>query len=109
TFKEDVPDLRNTRVIDIVREIEDYGVTVQVHDPMAESEEAREEYDIELCPHEQLQPADCVILAVAHDDYVKSGWDYVKARLRDGRGPIVDVKGVLDRSAKPRDVTLWRL
>ncbi|MGI9331676.1 MAG: nucleotide sugar dehydrogenase, partial [Gammaproteobacteria bacterium] len=96
TFKEDVPDLRNTRVIDIVREIEDYGVTVQVHDPMAESEEAKEEYDIELCPHEQLQPADCVILAVAHDDYIKSGWDYVKARLRDGRGPIVDVKGVLD-------------
>lgn len=109
TFKEDVPDLRNTRVIDIVRELRDYGVTVQVHDPMAESAEAMEEYGIELTPEDQLQPADCVILAVAHANYVRTGWDYTKARLRDGRGPVIDVKGVLDRSAKPEDISLWRL
>jgi UDP-N-acetyl-D-galactosamine dehydrogenase len=63
TFKEDVPDLRNTRVIDIIRELRDYGMTVQVHDPVADPAEAEEEYGISLTPRDALRPARCVVLS----------------------------------------------
>ncbi len=109
TFKEDVPDLRNTRVIDIIEELADYGVNVQVHDPMASSAEAQEEYGIELIPHGQLAPADALVLAVPHRDYLRAGWPGIKRLLVDGSGTVADVKARLDRSAVPDGITLWRL
>jgi UDP-N-acetyl-D-galactosamine dehydrogenase len=109
TFKEDVPDLRNTRVIDIVKELQDYGVLVQVHDPMAHPGEAHEEYGIHLVPREQLAPAHAVVLAVAHQPYLKEGWPLITSLLDAGKGVVADVKGVLPRDRVPADVTLWRL
>src|SRR3954454_18121314 len=67
TFKENVPDTRNSGVVDIVRELENVGVEVQVHDPLALPEEAKHEYGITLVERDKLKPADAVILAVAHD------------------------------------------
>ena len=109
TFKEDVPDLRNTRVIDIVRELETYGVRVQTHDPYASAHEAAEEYGVVLSPLEDLSPATVVIFAVPHREYLAEGWGAVTTRLADGCGAVLDVKGRLDRATIPHGLTLWRL
>ena len=109
TFKEDVPDLRNTRVVDIVRELEDYGLTVQVHDPCADPEEASREYGVDIVAGDALHPADAVIVAVPHAAFTQRGWPGVTALLRETRGIVIDVKGVLDRGSRPGGIELLRL
>jgi len=109
TFKEDVPDTRNSRVIDIIRELESFGLTVQVHDPMANAADARHEYGVTLTELDALQPADAVILAVAHERYVQGGWSMIQQLLQNGSGLVLDVKTKLDRTSKPSSVELWRL
>jgi UDP-N-acetyl-D-galactosamine dehydrogenase len=109
TFKEDVPDIRNSKVVDIVRELESFGIKVQVHDPMALSEEARREYGIDLLAATSLRPADAVILAVAHRDFVRRGWPLVTGLLKGASGAVLDVKGRLDRAQCPAGIELWRL
>ena len=109
TFKEDVPDLRNTRVVDIVRELEDYGLTVQIHDPCADPDEAAREYEVEVVAGDALRPADAVIVAVAHSTFVEQGWPGISALLRGSRGVVIDVKGVLDRASRPGGIELLRL
>ena len=109
TFKENVPDIRNSKVIDVVRELSQAGIAVQVHDPLALSEEVRQQYGIDLTPLEALQPADGVILAVAHGDYLKGGWPFVAKLLKQGEGIVFDVKSRLERSQKPQGIDLWRL
>ena len=108
-FKENVPDLRNTRVIDIVRELRDYGVVVQASDPLVDRAEATREYGVDLTAGDQLEAADCVVLAVAHDEFVGAGWELIEKLLIDGSGVVIDVRGVLPRDGKPNAVTLWRL
>jgi len=109
TFKENVPDIRNSKVIDVVRELERFGVRVQVHDPLALADETKEEYGVTLTAMEKLAPADAVILAVAHKDYVDGGWPLIARLLKDGKGTVIDVKSRLDRAGKPDGVDLWRL
>ena len=109
TFKENVPDIRNSKVIDIVRELERVGVNVQVADLLASVEETAHEYGIKLVPMESLRPADAVILAVAHKDYVAGGWPLVAKLLKGGEGIVLDVKARLDRGKKPEGISLWRL
>ncbi|MPZ34518.1 MAG: nucleotide sugar dehydrogenase [Rhodospirillales bacterium] len=108
TFKENVPDIRNTRVVDIVRELEDFGITVQLHDPEADSDLLQEEYQLALTPLEKLQPADAVVLAVAHTSYREGGWDFIKPLLRAGAF-VADVPALLDRQSTPKGIKLWRL
>jgi len=110
TFKENVPDIRNTRVVDIVRELEDFGITVQLNDPMADGDLLREEYKLALTPLDRLRPADAVVVAVAHKAYRQGGWKLVQPLLKPAPGGFVaDVPGLLDRTATPPGVTLWRL
>ena len=109
TFKEDVPDLRNTRVIDIVNELETYDVTIQITDSFASAEEASHEYGIELMQPEAMEPADVVIFAVPHRSYLEAGWPGMRRFLKDGRGGVLDVKGRLPRDEVPSGVNLWRL
>jgi UDP-N-acetyl-D-galactosamine dehydrogenase len=109
TFKENVPDIRNSKVIDIARELERVGVGVQVTDPIASIEETAQEYGLKLTPLESLRPADAVILAVAHRDYVAGGWRLIAKLLNDRRGIVLDVKAKLDRAKKPEGIELWRL
>jgi UDP-N-acetyl-D-galactosamine dehydrogenase len=109
TFKENVPDTRNSKVVDIVRGLAAAGVAVQVHDPLAAADEAKHEYGIELMDKNALKKADAVILAVAHDDYVRGGWPLITGLLRDQAGLVFDVKSVLDRNTKPAGIELWRL
>ena len=109
TFKENVPDIRNSKVADIAQELARVGVTVQLHDPLALPEETAHEYGLTLTPFESLRPADAVILAVAHADYVRDGWPMIAKLLKQGRGVVLDVKSKLDRAKKPEGIDLWRL
>ena len=109
TFKENVPDIRNSKVIDIIRELGEFGVAVQVADPLALTDEVVHEYGLSLTPFERLRPADAVIFAVAHAGYCDGGWPLVQGLLRAGRGAVLDVKSKLDRLSTPEGVSLWRL
>ena len=109
TFKENVPDTRNSRVIDIVRELQSFGLTVQLHDPWADAADAKHEYGAALMELGALQPADAIVLAVAHDLYVEGGWPLIRRLLGKDGGLVLDVKTRLDRASKPADVELWRL
>jgi UDP-N-acetyl-D-glucosamine/UDP-N-acetyl-D-galactosamine dehydrogenase len=109
TFKEDVPDTRNSRVIDIVRELESFGLKVQVHDPLASPDDAMREYGLTIKSLDTLEPADAVILAVAHGSYVEGGWPLIQKLLTDGAGLVFDVKMKLDRGSQPAGIELLRL
>ena len=109
TFKENVPDIRNTRVVDIVRELEDFGIVVQLHDPMADGDLLHEEYALSLTPLDKLKPADAVVLAVAHRPYREGGWKLVRPLLKPDGGFVADVPSLLDRATTPPGITLWRL
>jgi UDP-N-acetyl-D-glucosamine/UDP-N-acetyl-D-galactosamine dehydrogenase len=107
TFKENVVDIRNSQVFDIVRELQSFGVTVQVHDPLADNAAALKEYGVAL--QNEPAPADAVVLAVAHDCYREAGWPLISRLLKNGRGLVMDVKGALDPTVKPADIEVWRL
>ena len=109
SFKENVPDLRNTRVTDILDELGDYGVQVQVHDPLVDPEEAEAEYGIHLKPLATLTDAHAVVLAVPHTAFLHGGWTLIGNLLIDGAGVVADVKGALPRERVPGGITLWRL
>ncbi|MGY4420453.1 UDP-N-acetyl-D-galactosamine dehydrogenase [Bradyrhizobium sp. JR6.1] len=109
TFKENVPDTRNSRVVDIIRELETFGIHVQVHDPLANAEDAKHEYGLTLTDLDALRPADAVILAVAHDSYLAGGWPLFQRLLDGGTGLILDVKAKLERKVTPAGIELWRL
>jgi UDP-N-acetyl-D-galactosamine dehydrogenase len=109
TFKEEVPDLRNSKVVDMIRELEAHGVEVQVIDPMAYPDEAVHEYGITLTPAGKAKPAGAVILAVAHAPFKAAGWKGVSDLLEGGRGLVADIKNLLPRDSVPDGVTLWRL
>lgn len=109
TFKEDIPDIRNSRAADVARGLSGYGVAVQVADPMADPEAVRREHGFALTPFEELAPADAVILAVPHLPMRERGWTGIIPLLIEGRGDVLDVTGVLDRSAAPPGIDLWRL
>jgi UDP-N-acetyl-D-galactosamine dehydrogenase len=107
TFKENVVDIRNSQVVDIIREFQSFGLTVQVHDPLADPAAALREYGLSL--QNDLVPADAIVLAVAHDAYRDSGWPLITRLLKNGRGLVMDVKGALDPLQKPAGVEVWRL
>lgn len=109
TFKEDCPDLRNSRVIDVIRELESYGAKVIVHDPVAEHREAQHEYGVDLLPWEQLPKAAAIIAAVGHAELKARPTSDFVAKLQTG-GVITDVKSMLDaKSFQAQGINIWRL
>lgn len=109
TFKENCPDLRNSRVADIVKELQSYGAELYVHDPIADPEEARQEYGITLTPWEALPQVEALVLAVAHRQYRELKPEELRAKLHNP-ACLMDVKAILDPEAFERDgITLWRL
>jgi UDP-N-acetyl-D-galactosamine dehydrogenase len=109
TFKENVPDIRNSKVIDIVSELRSFGVDVHITDPLADPAECQHEYGITPTPLADLPPADAVILAVGHDQYNQGGWPLVASRLKPGGGLVMDIKALLDRASTPPNVRVWRM
>lgn len=111
TFKENVPDLRNTRVVDVINELKDYGARVLVHDPMADAAAAREEYGVELSSLEDFRDLDALVLAVRHAEYEKLTPDRIGAFFADPAGMIVvDAQGMFDPAAmESAGINFWRL
>lgn len=109
TFKENCPDLRNSRVIDVINELRSYGADVHVHDPVADAAEAVHEYGITLTPWESLPRAHAIVVAVAHRQFNARPVEDFVAMLEPG-GLFVDVKCQADSaSLRERGVSVWRL
>jgi UDP-N-acetyl-D-glucosamine/UDP-N-acetyl-D-galactosamine dehydrogenase len=108
TFKENCPDIRNSKVIDIIRELQDYGICVQVHDPLADPAEVRHEYGLNLVALDQLQPAAAVVVAVAHQHYRNMPVTEFTALMSGS--VLVDVKGMLrPEEVAAQGIRYWRL
>jgi UDP-N-acetyl-D-galactosamine dehydrogenase len=109
TFKEDCPDIRNTRVIDLIHELKSYGIDVHVHDPVPDAEEARHEYGLELEPWDALPRADAIVVAVAHRQFVGMPLADFHAKVVE-HGCFIDVKSQFDMAAlQQAGLTVWRL
>jgi UDP-N-acetyl-D-galactosamine dehydrogenase len=109
TFKENCPDLRNSKVIDVIRELQSYGAEVSVHDPVAQPDEARHEYGVELTAWDALPRCDALVAAVAHRDYRELSIDAFADKLKP-RALVVDVKCQMDAAAlRSRGYDVWRL
>jgi UDP-N-acetyl-D-galactosamine dehydrogenase len=110
TFKENVPDLRNSKVLDVIQELREYGVQVLVHDPIAEPEEATAEYGIHLQQWNDLKDVDGLVIAVAHRTYAEMSLQELLKPLRSQReGVVIDVKCLLDQTKLPKTLKYWRL
>ena len=130
TFKENCPDVRNTKVVDVIDELKEYGVNVKVVDPVADEEDLSETYGITLCKPEEIRDVDAVIFAVAHDEFrdielvdVRKLYnknhngvylDEAAATLEETTGchkeVLVDLKGIFDRKeAEAMGLLYWRL
>jgi UDP-N-acetyl-D-galactosamine dehydrogenase len=107
-LKEDVPDLRNSRVPDIVAELREFGIAALVANPLADPAEARREYGVELVPLKHFTRLDGLILAVPHRVLGEKGWDALFAALAAG-GVFVKVKSVVTRDRVPPGVHYWSL
>ena len=113
TFKENCPDTRNTRVIDIMNELGEYGITPVVADPVADAEEGKTHYGIEFVDIGTVKNMDAVIIAVGHTEFMRFSMSDIDAMFADGDNNgkvIVDVKGVLDRKTYTEaGYQYWRL
>ena len=110
TFKENCPDTRNTRVIDIVRELAEYGITPVITDPEADAKEANHEYGVSFVSMESIQDMDAVVLAVSHDAFKTLTVSQVNAFYNGGPRVLLDLKGILDKQAyEAENYLYWRL
>jgi len=110
TFKENVPDLRNSRVIDVINELRSYGVNVLVHDPVPLPEEAQHEYGVELVAWDQLPVADAIVAAVSHTEFLNKDPAAFSGKLKKNGGCFIDVKSAFDASAlRKAGIGVWRL
>ena len=106
TFKEDVSDIRNTKIIDIVTELKSYQMAVDIVDPHASSEEMEKEYGVSLLK-QPLTNYDAIIVAVNHQEYLSLNEDYFKSLFKDGKGVFIDVKGIY--KSKIKGLEYWSL
>jgi UDP-N-acetyl-D-galactosamine dehydrogenase len=96
TFKENCPDIRNTRVVDIIHELEDYGANVEVHDPWVDAEVAMKEYGVNLVDEPESKKYQAIVLAVAHDKFVSTGHEKIRQFGTD-QSVLFDVKYMLPK------------
>ena len=110
TFKENCPDIRNSKVVDLVAELQSWGVKVLVADPFADAKEVKEEYGFDLFDLEDLGQVDALVVAVGHQEYRAMELVKLKAFLRGDKPLLVDIKGLFDRQlAKDMGLTIFRL
>ena len=113
TFKENCPDTRNSKVEDIIKRLGEFGVKPLVVDPWASEKDAMEEYGVTLTEMKDVENADCVILAVAHNEFKELGLDGVDKLFKSGNNSekvLIDVKGLLDKKmVESKNYKYWRL
>ena len=109
SFKENCPDLRNSKVADLISELQSYGIEIHVHDPVANAEEARHEYGLNLESWEKLPCADAIIVAVSHREFLDRPLTDFQAKVSD-KGCFIDVKSQFDQTAlREAGLNVWRL
>jgi UDP-N-acetyl-D-galactosamine dehydrogenase len=108
TFKENVPDLRNSRVVDMVAELRQYGMAVSIHDPLAGEADIQAAFGLTGSPLAAFTELDALVLAVAHGGYLELGAERLFAMVRPG-GALLDVRSVLDPDDTPADRIYWSL
>lgn len=112
TFKENCPDLRNSKVIDVVRELEDYGVKTLIHDPIANFEEAEEEYGVKVYSIlSDIKDVDAVILAVKHNEFFNINMEELKKFFKEEEEKplILDLKGLFKKEEMKKEFNYWRM
>ena len=114
TFKENCPDTRNSKVVDVIRRLEEYGVEPTVIDPWADPEIAKHEYGVDLKTIEDAKDADCIIVAVGHEEFKNIGLDTLKSLykngLNDSEKVLIDVKGLFQiTELTSSGIKYWRL
>ncbi len=111
TYKANVPDTRNSKVVDLIRELKDFGADVKIFDPKADPQGVSEEYGLTMSGEDDIKDADAVVLAVPHDAFFKdgNGWSMISGLLADGRCLVADIPAKLPREHTPENVELWRL
>ena len=113
TFKENTPDTRNSKVVDILESLKDYGIKPIVVDPEADAAEAKHEYGVDLVEINEVKDADCLVLAVAHDTFRKLDWNQIDSLYGDfdnNEKILIDVKSILDKKEiEAKGYSYWRL
>lgn len=110
TFKENCPDTRNTKVVDIINELREYGISPVIADPVADAAEAKKLYGAEFTETEAIRGMDAVVLAVAHTEFRDLSMEQTGAFYGEGKKIMIDVKGILDRAAYEKEgYSYWRL
>ena len=112
TFKENCPDIRNSKVCDIIARLKEYGINPYVVDPWASEHDAMREYGIKLSKIDDISEMDCIIVAVAHDEFKKMGVEGITRLLKKGSQPkvLIDVKGILNiKELNSAGISWWRL
>ena len=110
TFKENCPDTRNTKVVDIIRELEEYGIEIQIVDPVADKEELWHEYGLKLSEMKDIKNVDALIFAVSHDEFKSLTLESLKSLYNNNKHVLIDVKGLFDRKeAEEMNYVYWRL
>ena len=110
TFKENCPDTSNTKLIDIVNELKEYGITPVIADPAADADEAERLYGIKFVDISAIKDMDAVVLAVAHDCFKELSMDDIAKLYGEGKKIMIDIKGLLDRKAyEAAGYAYWRL
>jgi len=109
TFKENVSDLRNSRVPDIISELKEFGVEVLVHDAFADAEEARQEYGLDLVALSAMRDLDALVVAVSHRPYLEMPRSDLLGMLKDGGGILIDVKSIFEPKELPPSIAYWSL
>ena len=111
TFKENCPDTRNSRAVDVYRHLEDFGLTAAASDPLADPSDFLQEYGIELVPEAEVQGADCLVILAAHDCYRRRSLEELKGLYREGRAPVlIDVRNMYNRKdAERMGFVYWSL
>jgi UDP-N-acetyl-D-galactosamine dehydrogenase len=107
TFKENCPDLRNTKVIDVINELKEFGLNVVVHDAEADAAEAKKYFNIDLKERTELTNTDVVVYAVPHKEYRDNKHDYLS--LLNDNGITFDIKGVVEDEDLKATQSIWRL
>ncbi len=109
TFKENCPDLRNSKVIDIINELKSYGIDILVHEPVGDSKEAKHEYGVNLSAWDDLPQADAIVAAVAHEEFLNRPLSDFLGKLKKG-GAFIDVKSKFDvKALRDAGLVVWRL
>lgn len=114
TFKENCPDIRNSKVEDIIERLSEYGIKPMIIDPWADPKEAKREYHVDLAQMHEAKDADCVIFAVAHDEFKNLSWKQIaemyKAETSEKERVLIDVKGIRNRvEAEEKGYQYWSL